>query len=261
MHVHTTHLGCADNPNLVMVHGWGMNAAILHLLAERLSQRFHIHLPDLPGHGKNTPYTPSDMPLDDWADALAEAIPQPAVWLGWSLGGMLALRIAARRHQQIKALVLLAATPSFVIRKNWPHGVDSKILADFQRAISTDPVKALNRFAALQVRGDAQAGRQLRSLRKHLSTAPLPEKQALADGLRILEEADLREDLTHLRQPILTVLGSQDPLMPAASGDAMQRLNSNVHVEILPETAHLPFLSQMQRLAQRITHFLNTVNP
>ena len=256
MHVHTTHLGRPNDPNLVMVHGWGMNAAILHPLAERLSKRFHIHLPDLPGHGKNTPYAPSNTPLDDWADALAEAVPGPAVWLGWSLGGMLALHIAARRPQQVTALVLLAATPSFVTRSNWPHGVDPEVLADFQRAIAINSAKTLNRFAALQVRGDAQAGRHLRSLRKHLSAAPLPEKQTLADGLQILAETDLRADLTSLQQPILAILGAKDRLIPASSGSAMQRLNPGARIEVLPQAAHLPFLSQTERLADGLSHFL-----
>ena len=242
-----------------MLHGWGMDAALLRPLAEPLSQRFHIRLPPLPGHG--APCIPSDTPLDDWADALADAIPEPTVWLGWSLGGMLALRIAARRPRQVTALILLTATPSFVTRENWPHGVAPEVLANFQTAIATDPAKTLARFAALQVRGDAQTGQQLRTLRKRLSTAPLPEKPALADGLRILAKADLREDLAHLQQPVLAVLGAQDTLMPAASGEAMQRLNPDVHVEIIPEAAHLPFLSRTERLTRRITHFLDQANP
>ena len=252
-----TSLGRRDAPGLALVPGWGMDAGIFLPLAERLSERFHIYLPNLPGHGASRPYALSDRPLDTWAEALTEAVPEPVAWLGWSLGGMLALRIAAHHPQRVTALILLAATPRFVSGKDWPHGVDPEVLADFRAALAADPAKTLNRFAALQVRGDLRAGQQLRMLRKHLAAAPPPDARALTDGLRILAEADLRADWAGIRQPALAILGAEDRLTTAAGGAAMQRLNPNLHMDVFPKTAHLPFLSQAERLASKLINFLD----
>ena len=255
MGIHAHKLGQPSHPWLVMIHGWGMDSDVLRPLAERLSENFRIALLDLPGHGKSRPYATSDTPLDDWAHALANAAPKPAVWLGWSLGGMPALRIAAQRPEHVTALGLLAATPSFTVREDWPHGVDFTVLTGFQEAIAVNPAKALARFASLQVRGDASASRQLRWLRRHLATFTPPDDQALADGLRILTQMDLREDLVTLRQPAMALLGAQDTLMPAGAAQDMLALKPDMQIQVLENAAHLPFLGSLENVAQHLQNF------
>ena len=88
LHIESTGKG----PDLVMLHGWGMHSAIWTDWAALLAERFRVHLVDLPGHGLSDASTAAS--LDDWAEAVKRVAPEGAWWLGWSLGGLVAMQTA-----------------------------------------------------------------------------------------------------------------------------------------------------------------------
>jgi pimeloyl-[acyl-carrier protein] methyl ester esterase len=77
---------------LVMIHGWAMHGGVFAPLVDALTEHCTMYLVDLPGHGYSRD---CDLPLDPLicARAIADATP-PAAWLGWSMGGLVALRAA-----------------------------------------------------------------------------------------------------------------------------------------------------------------------
>src|SRR6266404_6280992 len=95
-----------EGPPLLLVHGFGGAAWNFDELAPLLPGR-RLLIPDLPGHGGSTPLpAPS---LAGFADVLgdlldAEGIEQADVF-GHSLGGVVALRLAGRRPQQVRRLI------------------------------------------------------------------------------------------------------------------------------------------------------------
>ena len=99
-------------PALALIHGWAMHGGLFAPLVERLSDRFTLHLVDLPGHGHaredDTALEPAAL-----AAALVARVPA-AVWLGWSLGGQVALRAALDHPGQVRGLVMVASSPRFV---------------------------------------------------------------------------------------------------------------------------------------------------
>ncbi|MFP4076237.1 MAG: alpha/beta fold hydrolase, partial [Halochromatium sp.] len=82
-----------DRPTLVLLHGWGMNNGVWDALPASISERFHLHPIELPGHG-NAPFQSHWRDLPDWADAVLAQAPEQAIWLGWSLGALVALQAA-----------------------------------------------------------------------------------------------------------------------------------------------------------------------
>ena len=99
-------------PPLVLVHGLGGTIENWLALAPRLATRHRVLVPDLPGHGHSSAL-PRARDLDALAEAVlavadAEAI-RGAVWVGHSLGGVVALRAAALRPDAVRGLVLAAA--------------------------------------------------------------------------------------------------------------------------------------------------------
>jgi cis-3-alkyl-4-acyloxetan-2-one decarboxylase len=99
-------------PPLVLVHGLGGTIENWRALAPPLATRHRVLVPDLPGHGRSS-LLPEARSLDALADAVlavadAEEI-RPAVWIGHSLGGGVALRAAALRSDVVRGLVLAAA--------------------------------------------------------------------------------------------------------------------------------------------------------
>jgi pimeloyl-[acyl-carrier protein] methyl ester esterase len=210
---------------------------------------------ELPGHG-HSPFQPPGNGLEDWVSACLEVAPEQSVWLGWSLGGLVAMAAALRRPERISALVLMTATPRFVQAEDWPAAMAAETLAGFHRGLLEDPAGTLQRFLALQVRG-SDAGREtLRRLRREIASRPQPRAEALAEGLDLLGESDLRDRLADLACPSLWLFGDRDTLVPAAAAAGVRRLLPGARLGVIRGSSHAPFLSHPAETAAEILSFL-----
>jgi len=113
--LHTVSNG--DGPPIVFVHGMGTSAATWEGCTSLLADRFTTIAVDLLGHGRSPlPDDPDeytrDRTLADLDDVLAD-LDQPAVLVGHSLGGYLALAHAATRPGVARAIVVLNTGPGF----------------------------------------------------------------------------------------------------------------------------------------------------
>jgi pimeloyl-[acyl-carrier protein] methyl ester esterase len=242
-----------SGPDLVLLHGWGMNAAVWGELATALAQHFRVHCVDLPGHGASPACAPCT--LDTFVDLLAAALPQRLTVCGWSFGGQITLRWALRRPDQIGHLVLLAATPRFVRSTHWDCGIEAAVLDDFARDLAHDTRATLQRFLALQARGETDPRGVLRRLREHLLTRGTPNVAALGATLGLLKETDLRGILGRIAQPALILHGASDTLVPLAAAEYLQRALPRARLEVFDGTAHALLISQPQRTARCIAEF------
>jgi pimeloyl-[acyl-carrier protein] methyl ester esterase len=224
-----------------------MNARVFDALAELLAADFEVRALDLPGHGGRDAL--SDNTLQGWADDLAQQLPDNATLLGWSLGGQVAMRAALDHPHRIARLVLLASTPKFVATEDWARGMAPADLEEFGAALLADPQATLLRFLSLQTRGMPGQKTLLQQLRQTLLAAPAARSAALAGGLAILRDTDLRAELPQLTQPTLVLHGALDTLTPPAAGTWLaETLPAAQHVEF-PRAAHAPHLSHREAVA------------
>jgi pimeloyl-[acyl-carrier protein] methyl ester esterase len=244
---------------LVLVHGWGMSSAVWDALPADLALELTHHRIELPGHGHSPFGPPCDggpAALIAWADACLDAAPPRSVWLGWSLGGLVALAAALRAPKRVRGLILMTATPRFVRAADWRPAMDEEILAQFHDGLLADPAGTLARFLALQVRGSDHARETLRLLRQDLAERPEPNPAALALGLDLLRDEDLRGPLPDLRPPSLWLFGSHDALVPAEVAERIDLLLPQARTHVIPGAAHAPFLSHPAETADAIRTFL-----
>lgn len=252
LHIDTVGTG----PALVLLHGWALHGGVFAPLAERLAARFQLHVVDLPGHGHSRGAT-VPLKLQACVDAIAARVP-PAVWLGWSLGGLVALKAAAV-GVQVRGLVMLAATPRFTVGPDWPHAVEPAVFARFGQDLQADYRGTLERFLALDTLGSADARAELRTLRETLYARGEPQPEALQAGLRLLECSDLRHLLPGLAMPSLWVSGHRDRLVPPAGMAAAAAAAGGTHLEV-PGAAHAPFLGQADTVAAAVAGFVDTLD-
>jgi len=94
-------------PPVVLLHGFTQTGVSWRPIIERLPPTWAVRAPDLPGHG-----TAGDRHLDLAATAahLADELPDPALVVGYSMGGRTALRLALDRPDRVAGLVLIGAT-------------------------------------------------------------------------------------------------------------------------------------------------------
>lgn len=240
---------------LVLLHGWGMHGGVWGRAIPRLAQHFCVHCVDLPGHGASAPSDAFN--LDALAQMLASQFAGPVAVGGWSLGGQIALRWAQLDPKQVERLVLVATTPRFVQAEGWECAMAAATLQEFAAALLDNHHLTLRRFIALQLRGSEDERELHQMLREHVFSRGHPDLAALQDGLAILRDTDLRNELPQIQQPALVIAGERDKLTPPqASHFLAQALHNGRSVEI-GGAAHAPFLSHPDIFVEHVKNFLH----
>jgi pimeloyl-[acyl-carrier protein] methyl ester esterase len=203
--------------------------------------------PTLPGYGESSRIQTQGDELSSLAKAISQDLPHSSVLVGWSLGGLVAIRLARLLRRRTRALVLIAGTPCFGRRRDWVRALPAAQFAAMTARVRQDSRSALKYFADLASLGD-RAARQVRAA---LRVADLsPPADVLLRDIDLLRTADLRQELKELQLPIRVILGARDRLVDAASRTALRELNPHIVVDVLELCAHAPFLSEPLRVAE-----------
>ncbi|RUM76996.1 MAG: alpha/beta hydrolase [Candidatus Thioglobus sp.] len=216
-------------PDLVLLHGWGFNSELFNDLIEQYKGQYRITMVDLPGHGRSNDI---DGGLDKWCDEIIKTLPKNPILLGWSLGGLLAIKIATKIA--ISKLILVASTPNFIQANDWPYGIDDNNFRQFSDTLEINLSKGLKRFVSLQT----QDKDQLKTLNQSIDKFPASAK-ALNQGLEILLTTDLVDELNQLKIPIEVILGNHDTLVPYRISNWYDK--AKIKTQVL-NAGHLPFL-------------------
>jgi pimeloyl-[acyl-carrier protein] methyl ester esterase len=242
-------------PPLVLLHGWAMHSGLWGALPERLASRFRVHAVDLPGHGRSEPVAPCT--LDSLTAAVAAAVDAsaPLTVVGWSLGGTVALHWARAQPGRVDRLVLVATTPCFVARDDWPQAMAGETLSRFGDELAISYRLTLQRFLSLQLAGSADGREALAALRRGLFARGEPAPSVLAEALAVLAATDLRADVPAVAQPALVISGERDTLTPAAAGEWLAAALPDARFVSIAGAGHVPFLSHPGEFAHALDGF------
>ncbi len=269
--LHTDTFG--QGPNLTLLHGWAAQNSDWKRWAEtELAPHFTVTLVELPGFGHSDALPDSDTLEEDWIRAITVVLPANTHLLGWSLGGLLAQKIALHSPERIQSLICLASTPRFTQADDWSWAVSPSLIADFALAVGKDTAATLKHFWRLQLQGSNGARPLIRQFMNTVKDRKLPSLTGLLQGLELLKSIDCRTSTPTLEQPILWLLGENDPLIPVnfiqdftqvtPQPESVTRTmsTSGMHaaVEIIAGAAHMPFLSHPKETAQKLIDFLQT---
>ena len=234
---------------LILLPGWGLGVSPLEPLAAALrglDEHLRVEIEPLP-----------DLQTDDlneWLDELDSTLPDN-VWLGgWSLGGMLAAELAARRGERCCGLATFASNLCFVARSEWPSAMAQTDFDAFIASCSADPQGTLKRFSLLCVQGAEDA----RALARQLKTgAPHSSPDVLIASLKLLEQMDTRAALQSYRGPQLHLFGGLDALVPAEASTDLLNLLSDIEVGLIEQASHAFILENPHGVAAAIQAFLH----
>ena len=241
----------------VFVHGWAMNSAVWQPCLKLLPHWIRPLCIDLPGYGDSSELAAST--LDEYVDHVAQRISRPVLLAGWSLGGLVALQLAARYPEKVSALFQVATSPRFVQADGWHTAIEAAVFEQFAVSLEQDVSKTIRRFLALQVRGTDTSMHTVRQLQQAIDKRGLPRKQALRAGLKILSDTDLCAALDGLSCAVTWLLGENDALVPVELAAPLRRMMTDADISILPGAGHAPFISHpdgfvnaLQQAAQRL---------
>jgi pimeloyl-[acyl-carrier protein] methyl ester esterase len=239
-HVETTGAG----PDLVLLHGWGLHSGAWADVLPALASRWRVHAFDLPGHGRSANVEAGT--LEDATDRLATQVPEGATVCGWSLGGLVAQDLARRHPQRVARLALVATTPCFVARPDWPHGMKDAAFRTFSEGLANDRDTMLKRFVALNALHGPQSREAVRTFTARLAERGPPSDHALGTTLAWLRDVDLRERTRGLAVRTFVVQGQRDMMVPVGAGRWFEQNLPNATLRELPSAAHMPFYSHRQ---------------
>ena len=245
-------------------HGSGAALVLIHgLAATRKVWRHAIPLLpgeivalDVPGFGGSPPIG-EGFDLDDVADAIAAELPDAAFDLvGHSMGGAVALTLAARHPHRVRRLILAA-----------PAGLRAfpPLVGAIAGAV-TEPLNALRRAGAPLA--DRVWGRwALLGLGTYDAGAIAPAEvrmlvEASRDATRVREAlatvatADLRPLLRALPLPVGAVWGEHDHVVPSAALEAFRECRPEAPIEVVPGAGHIPMIERPQAFADALVRAL-----
>ncbi|MDY7026082.1 MAG: pimeloyl-ACP methyl ester esterase BioH [Pseudomonadota bacterium] len=250
--------------DLVLLHGWGLHSIVWDSLIPELLNNYQVTVIDLPGMGQS-PLPRGGYTLESLVERVLEVCPEQATFLGWSLGGIVAQRIACQAPDRVKQLVTIASTPKFCASDDWPYGIATEVIDSFLQMYEEDAEGTLIRFLALQCKDGAHYRQDVETLKRILYFCGLPAPKALREGLLILRSSDLRDEQAHIQCPTLHILGQNDNLIPVALASAWEKLAPTHRFAIMDGCSHALFLSDpewvMQIIRQELFALDSTTKP
>lgn len=241
--------------DLVLLHGWAMHGGIFADVVPTLAQQYRVHVIDLPGHGRSDA-NDHIATLEQLADRIQPHVPPQSMVLGWSLGGQLALQLAARTS--LRALMLVSATPKFVASQDWPQGMRPEVFAQFFARLHENLQATVQDFLALQVRGDVHAAVTLKALRERLLQYP-PHAQMLESSLAMLRDVDLRDLLSAIKIPTLLIAGEHDRITHPRATQFMTGVIPGAKYMQINKAGHASFISHRDEFMNGLNAFLDSL--
>lgn len=231
---------------VVLLHGWGTEAATYHLILDHLARRYRVIAPDMPGFGG------TDQPETVWGGAeyvdfvrafLAALGVTEAVLMGHSHGGRVSIRLLAEpRELTFKKAVLLDAA-GLPAHHNLKWHIKVRTYKLGKAILGWAPVRALFPQALAKLQKNAGSA-------DYRQASPVM-KQTMS---RVLAE-DVTDFLPKITAFTLLIWGDKDTATPLADGEKMEKLIPDAGLVVLPG-GHFAFAENWARTAAVLDAFL-----
>jgi 2-succinyl-6-hydroxy-2,4-cyclohexadiene-1-carboxylate synthase len=243
---------------LVLLHGFTQGPGSWDPLVAELDPSYEIVAVTLPGHGPaGSASAQARLSFEAAAGAVADAVaevagPEPATWMGYSLGGRLALRVALDRPELVDSLALLGATAG--IEEADPRSarveIDERLAAGLER-------KGVEQFV------DGWLAQALFA-RLSRSDAGVEERrkgtvEGLASALRLLgtgAQEPVWSRLGEIRVPVLLLAGELDSKFSALAFRMAAGIGDNAGLSFVPGAGHAAHLERPKSVATILNRFL-----
>jgi len=223
-------------PRLTLVHGFTQTGRSWGEVARLFGNGFEVVRVDLPGHGGSAALR---MGFEETASAIGD-IGGRCIYIGYSMGARLCLRLALDRPELVRGLVLVGGSPglSTSLERTARVTADEQLADDIEKvgtAVFLRRWLAQRMFATLTPADDDLEGRR--------ANAPA----GLASALRsfgVGAQESLWGRLAELHMPVLLVAGQLDAKFTVAGERMAAAIGPNARAVTLPGCGHAAHLEQ-----------------
>jgi pimeloyl-ACP methyl ester carboxylesterase len=245
------HVSAGSGPPLVFLHPIAMRLEFWGEVAAKLSTKYRTIRVDLRGHGRNAPavepYSTQDLASDVIALARRLGL-RPAVFVGCSLGGMVAQGVAIDAPELVAGLVLSNTTHrTSKVGAAIMRDRARRCLEDMRGAVASD----IERWFTPAFRAGApDKAEEVR--RWALANDP----RTVANGWLAIASLDNEAAARLVEAPVLAMTGSLDPASPPEATRAMQGAFANASYLELPGAGHFAPIEQPRAYAEAVDSFV-----
>jgi 3-oxoadipate enol-lactonase len=237
-----TEAGPADAPVVVLSTSLGATRAMWDPQVAGLAERFRVITYDTRGHGLSPvpegPYSIDDL-VDDVVALLDRLGVERAHFAGLSLGGMTAMRLAAREPDRVHALALLCTSALLGPREGW---VQRATVARTDGPGALAPTVVGRWFTPEFAAAEPDVVARMEAM---IAGQPGEGYAACCEAIAAL---DLRADLPSITAPTLVISGWQDPATPPEHQRAIADAVPGAELLTVSPGAHLVNVEQALRV-------------
>jgi 3-oxoadipate enol-lactonase len=242
----------AGEPPLLILHGLGGSHEMWLPLLPELARSRRVIAGDHRGHGASDKpggaYT-VDLFARDWAAALDALGVTRAHVLGLSLGGAVAMRLAADHPERVGKLVL---------EDTWayPHPDFITQLKARLALLEGGDVRAYADAAIAQVFSDEYARTHPDVMDAYRARAAKADPASLAAAVGACVAHDMRGALGRITAPTLVIVGARDRLTPAAHAEYLAAAIPGARLHRFDNSAHFPNIEEDKEFVRVVETFL-----
>jgi len=253
--VHHVVTGPADAPVVVLSSSLGATHRMWDANLAALEEHFRVVRYDTRGHG-GSPVPPGPYDIDDLADDVVALLDHLGVErahvVGLSLGGMTAMRLAARNPERVDRLVLLCTGAHLTPSSAWTDRA-ATVRADGTAAVAEAVVGRWFTPDFLDANPATRKGCE-----EMVATTPA---EGYAGCCEVIAAMDLRPDLPRISAPTLAIAGADDPATPPPHLAAIAENVQHGRLLVVPDSAHLANAQQPGEITPAIIDHLTGGTP
>lgn len=247
-------VGSRDNHPIVFAHAVPFGPEVFDHVVSELSDDSHLIVLDIHGHGGSgyrTPLTLEDM-ADDYYQLLNKLNLSNVTWVGYSIGGMIGMRLALRHPGTIGSLILIATSarpdPPQLSAQTWQLW---EMFRDGHREDIADAALQFF-FAPATYRDQPQLVEQYRD-----KLINLKEAEGIFEAVRAaFNRADISDQISSLKTPTLVIVGKEDVATSPAESERIAARIANAHPAIIDDASHLIAVEKPREVGRLIREFL-----
>ena len=230
--------------DVLLLHGWGVDSAVMEPLRKHLAEVCHAVSVDLPGFGKSDP-PKTAWSVYDYADHVEKVIAaldlKNPILLGHSFGGRLSIILGSRG---VASRLILTDAAGILPKRSWKYYV---------RVYSYKAAKKIFSFGPLRPLKD----KALRFWIKNNPSSDYAQAQGVMRQIfvKVVNE-DLQPVLSQIQVSTLLLWGDRDTATPLTDGQLMEKLIPDAGLVVFTDCGHYPFLEQPGRYYSVVDYFI-----
>lgn len=233
--ININYIQYGSGSDVVLLHGWGQNIAMMKPIGDRLQKNHRITILDFPGFGESEePKTA--LTVYDYCEILEELLKKlkvkKPVIMGHSFGGRIAIIYASRNEVE---KVVLFGSPC--IRKEVKPSLKLRMLKSLKK------IPGINKLEGFA--------------KKHMGSRDYKNASEIMKKILVnVVNEDLSECAKKINVPTLLIWGDRDTEAPVEDAKELEKIIPDAGLIVLPNSTHYAYLENLPQVINILNNFL-----